>query len=368
MANSSSDAFSLDDFSDDFENDGINHNEAATVHEALAAILISGENDATLPANVIYRLSELDGADLAVIEEAWYTISAPQRRWLMRILTEAGEADFTISFDPLANLGLNDTDAGVRAEAIELTWHDFSEPTFHRLMNLVKDESPVVRAAAMAGLGRFIQAGEFEEFDMKLAKTAQQVALRAYQNYGEDLEVRRRALESVSHSSHPSVTEMIREAYYADDVLMQTSAVFAMGSSFDDQWKDIVLAELESDIPEIQFEAVRAAGQLELLESVPVLADLVRDEDYEIQLMAVWSLGEIATQEAQRILTMLAEDLEDSNEDELLIAIEEALETAYLLNTGSLPMYALDGDMDFDDDDDFEDDDYLDESDGIYLN
>lgn len=345
-------AFNFDDFESDLDDP---RTEVSTIHEALAAIQLANETDATLPAAVIYRLAALEPEDFALFKEAWKSFPPAKRRWTLNILTDITESDYMMAFDDVARFALTDEDVSVRAQAIELLWHDMSEEFFETMMTMAADENPLVRAAAVATLGRFIEAGELEEFNYKLSKKAESLVAEYFWDHKQDLEVRRRALESISHCSHESVSDMIREAYYDDDEAMQVSAVFAMGCTFDEQWKDIVLSELDSEVPEIRFEAVRTAGQLEMLEAIPELTQAAFDEDYEIRLMAIWSLGEIGSEEAQRVLNNVVDIAVENDDDELMTAAEEALENAMLMKNAIFPMFNLDGDIDLDEYDDFDD-------------
>jgi HEAT repeat protein len=345
-------------YDDEFDDPMI---QPATVHEALAAIRIATEADVVLPAGVIYRLSELHDEDLAIFQSEWAKIPTVQRRLVMSVLTEVSEGDYTMTFEEVAYLGLDDPDAAVRAGAIEVLWWDMSEATFIKLLQMAEDENPLVRSAVMTALARFIEGGEMEEFPMQLAQQAQEVTVRTYNNTREDVEVRRHALEAIAHCSHPQVGDMIREAYYSDDLLLQQSALFAMGRTYDEQWSEIVIEELESEQPELRFEAVRAAGELVLEETIPTLAEYAAyEEDYEIRLMAIWSLGEIATPEAQQMLRHVAEMEEENEDDELFIAIEEALENAMLMSSNVLPIFRMEGDIDLDD---LDDEEYYDDED-----
>jgi HEAT repeat protein len=80
--------------------------------------------------------------------------------------------------------------------------------------------------------------------------------------------------------------------------------------------------------PEIQFEAVRACGELELRDAVPQLAQLAHDPDRELQAMAIWSLGEIGGKQALQVLSTLAEEAEV---EALIEVIEEAIGAASLV-------------------------------------
>ena len=126
----------------------------------------------------------------------------------------------------------------------------------------------------------------------------QDAVIDVLNNVAEDIDVRRRALEAISNSSHEILEDAIRDAYDHADRRMQISAVYAMGRSFDEQWIDTVLRELDSDDEEMRYEAARAAGELEIEQAVQSLTRLALDDDREIKEVAIWSLGEIASKEA----------------------------------------------------------------------
>jgi HEAT repeat protein len=178
----------------------------------------------------------------------------------------------------------------------------------------------------------------------------------------ESLDVRRRALEAIANCGRAGVQERIREAYYADDLPMRASAVFAMGRSCDERWAPQVLEELASDYPEMRYEAARAAGELELRRALPQLIELAYEDDRQIQEVAIWSLGEIGGSAARGALTELAALAEEVNDNELLDAIAEAQANATLADDDMLPLFDFsyyDDDLDeieIDDMDDLDDD------------
>lgn len=317
--------------------------EAFDIEETLDALRGESTN-ALLPAGAIYGLSDLSEANLKKLRHFWPTLPVARRRFLVEFLVEMGEVDYALNLEPLTFVFFEDEDPGVRAKSVELTWYVTSEKLFHRLMELARDEVPVVRATVMGALGRFIYEAEMEEFDEALAQQARQLAISRYYDYSEDLEVRRRSLEAVSNGTHPELSDMIDEAYHSDEIMMQVSAVFAMGASCDRRWSEAVLRELGNENTEIRFEAARAAGTLEIEQAVPVLLELAQGGDYEVQMMAISSLGEIATREAQRGLELLALLAEDAGDDNLIEAIEDAIEAATLFGGLILPMFDFDED------------------------
>ncbi len=358
--------FDFDNDLDD-ENDGEERRpQPFPITETIAALHQNHHSEAVLPAGAIYGLSDLVDESVAALKKAWPEVPVEQRRRTVRLLAETSETNFDLDFEALAYLAFEDPDPEVRAEAVAMTWYVDSERMYNRLMKLVKDEAPLVRAAAVEGLGRFIRDGELEEFDARLAEQAQKVVLARYDDLREEDDVRRRALEAISFCSHPRLADMIYEAYYSDDLPMKVSAVFAMGSTCDARWKDIVLKELNNREDEIRFEAVRAAGQLELSAAVRRLIELAYEDDYEIRLMSVWAMGEIGSKEAREALVGIMEMADQNEDDELAEAAEEALGMASLVGEQFFPLFNLEDDLDDVDDFDYafdEDYDELDEFD-----
>jgi HEAT repeat protein len=139
----------------------------------------------------------------------------------------------------------------------------------------------------------------------------------------DELEVRRRALEALAFSSRRELAALIEEAYDSDELQLRVSALFAMGRTADSRWAQQVQAELGSPVPELRFEAARAAGELELSDAAPVLAELAQDEDPQVREAAIWSLSQVGGTTAQAALNQLLEAAEDEAEQEYL---QEALE------------------------------------------
>ena len=277
-------------------------------------------------ATVVYGLSDLTVSERQTLEGDWARLPSETRRRVLRSLLEASEAMFEMNYREIALLGLDDADRDARAAAIELLWTDETEETMRRLTALAaEDQDAVVRAAALKELGRFILLGEYGDIPQDAAKAAHALALRIHTDRGEPLEVRRRALEALSNSSHPDVERLIRAAYSDGNHDLKISALFAMGRTCSKVWRDILMAELNSDDNELVYEAVTACGQIQLGESARRVGQLATSEDREIQLAAIWALGEIGGNHAFAILTNLEETIED---EEAAAVIDEALDTA----------------------------------------
>jgi HEAT repeat protein len=104
------------------------------------------------------------------------------------------------------------------------------------------------------------------------------------------------------------------------------TAVFSMRwvRGFDDQ----ILVALKSADPEIQYEAVKAAGNWELDTAWSHMVELVNDAHTPkpLLLAAIGAVGSIRPAEAGNILV----DLADSEDEEIAEAAEEAMVAAEL--------------------------------------
>ncbi|MBI3359832.1 MAG: HEAT repeat domain-containing protein [Chloroflexi bacterium] len=297
-----------------------------TVRDLLAVM----DADEAIEGLDLTPFSDLIDSDLAEVEARWPDWPVRLRRALLEEVGDIAEDDFRVNFDALSRLGLDDPDAEVRATAISNLWESEDAdliPLFIQLMQ--NDPEAPVRAEAAKGLGHFVYLGECDELLPARARRVEDALLAVLAGV-DDLEVRRRALESVAYSGRPEIIPIIEAAYRAQDEAMRASAIFAMGRNLDERWAAPVLAELRSDRPEFRYEAARAAGELELADAVGALAELTHDDDLETQMAAIWSLGQIGGEQAQTALRRrwrtAAGDLRE--------LIDDALANAELENLG----------------------------------
>jgi len=115
----------------------------------------------------------------------------------------------------------------------------------------------------------------------------------------------------------------------------------------------------------LRAEAARAAGELELAESVLDLVDLTEDADEDVRMAAIWSLSQIGGDKARRTLESLLRESRDDDETDFLetaldnLAFTDGLQPFSILN---FPENQAESDlydvlMDEEDFSDFEDDD-----------
>jgi HEAT repeat protein len=303
-------------------------------------VVLLGNPDAPFTAEAIYTLSDLDGARLAQFSALWAEMPVSRRRALITRLVETAETNFELDFSAIIHPALEDPDAQVRAGAIEGILEDSPRRIIERLMRIAQEDPfTTVRAAAVKALGQFVLQGELGKLPETLSTRLQDLVFALHRNPGEDLDVRRRALEAIGNCGREGVAELIRAAYYAPEPEMRVSAVFAMGRSCDERWASRIVDELSSERPEMRYEAARAAGELELRPALNRLIELVYEDDREIQEMAIWALGEIGGRQADRVLEELAALADSQDDSELADAVAEAQAAALLAADDLLPLF-----------------------------
>ncbi len=304
--------------------------------EALIENLI--DEAAPLRAALLYRLSEPTQEDLEKLGAVWGSVPLERRRLLLSRMVEASETAYDFNFSTVAHFALDDEDYQVRQSAVEALWEDEQPTTMRRLLRILElDASAPVRAAAATSLGRFILAGELGTLAKRLQNDVEEALLEICLAGDEELEVLCRALESMAYSEREEVAELIKEALTHDHVKMQASAIFAMGRNADERWGMDILRALKHPVPEIRFEASRAAGELMLADAVPILIRFLEDPDREIKHAAIWSLGEIGGRAAQQALFELSKNETD---DDILETIEDAMNMA-ALGSGKFVTYVF---------------------------
>lgn len=288
--------------------------------------------DEELHLSNLYIFSKMNPTSLDIFREVWPTIPFERRRAIIENLVEIAEVNFEVDFDPVFLLGMGDEDAEVRSRSINGLWENESPALIGPLLHLLHtDETVLVRSSAATSLGQFLYMSEIEELNPAQAAPIKTALLDTVYQTGEDIEVRRRAVESLAFLSDPGINQIIESAYYDENPKMRVSAVFAMGRNADESWRSLVVKELDSDDSEIKFEAARACGELEASEAVGKLIMLINDSDSdsEVQTISIWSLGRIGGQTAQTALETYIE----SDNEAIALAAEEAMEELNLFGT-----------------------------------
>lgn len=254
---------------------------------------------------------------------------------------ETSEDRFFYDYSQEIEAYLADEDPEVRALAVQCLW-DYPGPAhIDVLINLAEnDPSSQVRQRALSTLGRYVYEGEMADYDFDFGpyddllrenelpqadfERVCEYLLSVIKHEGRPLDERRRAIEAISFHHTPEVLDIIEQAYHHPDNRMKVSAVFAMGRNGNlKRWEKYLLEALYSPVPEIEYEAVCAAGECTLESANRQLMRLARGaEDKDLRMAAIWSIGQIGLEESFELLDNLR--LLDPDEE-----IREVAEAAF---------------------------------------
>ena len=295
-------------------------NRARALSDAFEAVR-SGDLSQTWLA----RFSDLSRDALRTFERGWRELPEQARVDVVRGMEQLSEERVDVNFGRALRVALDDPSPVVRQFAIAGLWEDESTDMLERLRRILRDDaSPDVRSEAASALGRFSQSASVatkqDEAAVTLRKELVRVTLSVESSYAEQ----RRALESLGpFAAEPEVAAAIQDAFDSGDHGMQCSALRAMGLSRELRWLPVILAELQSDEPELRFEAARAAGLLGSADALPLLLEAARDEDAEVRHTAINAMGQIGGRGAERALERLAEDAGEADLELIDAAMEE---------------------------------------------
>ncbi len=304
------------DLDDDLEGDDV------VERPSVSVVLESLRAEVVRPAELI-GLSDLSTADASFVAAAWLGLPPSTRLSTVQELVAMGEERLDYHFGRFLRLALADEDPRVRQLAITGLWEDEGVDLAGRLGAIMEeDDSQDVRAQAAQGLTRFADLAELGQLSSGIAGELREHLFAVATDEGESWHVRRRAIEAAaSFGTDPRLPELIERMFDEDELGLRASAVYAMGRAMDSRWLASTINEFVSDDAEIRYEAARAAGMLADTDALPGLSELAGDEDLEVRLAAIGSIGQIGGSAAVRILRRLVEDAPESDEE----AIDDAL-------------------------------------------
>jgi HEAT repeat protein len=194
------------------------------------------------------------------------------------------------------------------------------------------DEAEALRAQAAISLGPVLEQADTDGFedpdDVPISEATfrriQESLRKLYADADVPKGLRRRILEASVRAPQEWHPDAIRAAYASEDEAWRLTAVFCMRyvRGFDAQ----ILEALESGNPEIQYEAVCAAGNWGVEGAWPHIAALVAsgETDKPLRLAAIEAVASIRPQEAPEILA----DLTDSEDEDIVETAYEAMAMA----------------------------------------
>jgi HEAT repeat protein len=199
---------------------------------------------------------------------------------------------------------LEHSDPDIRIDAIETLSECREDLAITCLIQHAEtDATPDVRCAALLALGQFIYLGAISDYGMGDPQAFEEIPqedydrtrdflLSVYRDKERSLDERRCAVEALSFGGGDDILDAIAELYARPEKAAKISALRAMGRSGSARWLDIVGRDLYSNDPDVQLEAIEAAGEMSADSMGKDLLRLTYSDDQDVMLSALWSLGQ----------------------------------------------------------------------------
>ncbi len=283
------------------------------------------DNTNLFPAHYLPSFSDISEQDLSAVCEVWPHVSVERKISLLNDLESIMEENSLLSFDAIAEFALTDEDAHVRSCAISLLWESNNPHLVETLCTMLEnDPSDLVQISAAAGLARFVLLGELGEISERWSRRAIE-ALRKKQVETPHKELKQEILKSLAYTASPEINRQIEDANAQPDLTWQLAAITAMGRTADARWEQPLLKAINSTEITLQYEAVKAVGEIELQSARKPLLKMLqaRVNEFELRLHVIWALAHIGGENVKETLQAL---LEKAHDDEEADVIERALD------------------------------------------
>ena len=252
---------------------------------------------------LLMQLSGLSEEEMEQFRRWWPSLHAERRCTLMERLVSVAEDKVELDFNAIFRHCLTDNDPQVRERAVSGLWECDDRNLVGPLISLLQeDPSEQVRASAAIALGKFGFLAEVGKLLPRDGERIKEVLLSVLEDEWDSIEVHRRTLEAAACFNTTRIHELIRWAYNSPEPLLSISALYAMGRTGDPTWLPTLIKEMESKDAAMRYEAASACAEMMEEETVPYLIPLIQDDDLQVQLSAIRSLGTIGGSLAKRAL------------------------------------------------------------------
>ena len=286
----------------------------------------------------LHFFSDISLDDLDKIKSIWAKVDRDRKYTLLRNLESLMEANTLVSCDDIGHFAIQDDDPRIKSLAISLLWECNDINLISIFTNFLQNDSNFeVNASAASALGKFVLLGELEEIPEESANMVLNLLIVEYVNTENDF-IKQRILESLGYSSNDKVNQFISNALKKDDKKWQLSALVALSRSANNKWEKVVVEKLSDLDPDIQIEAIKAAGELEIESAKELIIEYMESStpDEELHMQAILALSKIGGND---IKELFEEMIEESDDDEKTEILEMAMDNLDLSN--GIPSFGL---------------------------
>ena len=268
------------------------------------------------------QLSGLSKEEINKFQIAWAKMESNRKYNLLMKLHDLSEVSPQMDFSDIFRICLNDADNTIREQAIYGLWEYDDRVIINPIITiLTNDPSNRVRVSAAKLLAKFADMAQEGKLLKRDSVKIRNALINVIRENTTDLQVKKHAIESIACFNEPEIHQIIHEAYQTKNSELERSAIHAMGRSSNIQWLSILIKETNHENLETRCEAIYACGQLGDETTVPHIINLIQDDDIDVQLSAIRTLGTIGGSLAKQTLTQILNSGDDLLKDEVECAL-----------------------------------------------
>jgi len=282
------------------------------------------ENNRELTYKEIQSFSDLSEENLAQFRQTWNLLSNKRKEMFFELLLVEFMSNTLMDFSEIALIGLNDEDPIIRRGSLKLLMDNRKSYFLDQLISISKqDPDTEVRLDAISTLGYFLMDMETAERGNNKAKKV----LKALESLMEspDKLTRLRVMEALAYVDHPAIIPLVYASLTSNIDTEIASGLRAVQNSLNQRWAANVIENLDHPNPDVQYEAIKAVGELQLKRArnriLRLLAQFDQLDD-DILDAAILTASQLGGNQVREMIEMIEEVFED--EEDMAELFEEA--------------------------------------------
>jgi len=282
------------------------------------------ENNRELTYKEIQSFSDLSEENLAQFRQTWNLLSNKRKEMFFELLLVEFMSNTLMDFSEIALIGLNDEDPIIRRGSLKLLMDNRKSYFLDQLISISKqDPDTEVRLDAISTLGYFLMDMETAERGKNKAKKV----LKALESLMEspDKLTRLRVMEALAYVDHPAIIPLVYASLTSNIDTEIASGLRAVQNSLNQRWAANVIENLDHPNPDVQYEAIKAVGELQLKRArnriLRLLAQFDQLDD-DILDATILTASQLGGNQVREMIEMIEEVFED--EEDMVDLFEEA--------------------------------------------
>ena len=260
--------------------------------------------------------SDISDDNLNNLKAIWTEVSDDTKDSLFEGLYLVYNEDMLVDFSAMGDFGLNDANPNVRRFALGLMIECRKSSFLKKVIDIANNDPDIdVRQSAIETLGQFAIDMETKTIPGKEGKKI--LAVLEALNQDPDEKIRLRAMEALAYLDHPLAADLIKSALVSTKEENVIAGLRAVQHSLNKKWADRIVDLIDHPNPDIQAEAIKAAGLIQSRKTIKPILNLLTNFDgldSDVLDAAILAISLIGGTQVREIIEELEEVFADETE------------------------------------------------------